>query len=95
MSDLNSPRYEIPIVDIKTGQMHRDWYKYLARIGNSIGSATYSDDARIIDAVDESASEGIGLRALRAAQDAQGLFLYSTDDPVKPQDLSLLAWWPQ
>ncbi len=33
MTVLNAPRYEIPIVDIKTGQMARDWYKYFALLG--------------------------------------------------------------
>ena len=94
MSNFNIPKYEIPIVDQK-GHMDRVWYKYLAQLGNSIGSTTYSDDAQTLDVADDAAAESLALRANRTAQEAQGLFLYGSDDPVKPQDLSLLAWWPQ
>lgn len=95
MSTLLVPRYEIPIVDVRTGNMDRNWYKYFAQIGNSIGSSTYSDDAQILDVADDAASEALSLKALRIAQNAEALFFYGVDDPKKPDDLSLLAWWPQ
>lgn len=94
MSNLTIPRRELQIVDPKSGFVSGEWYKYLALIGTAIGSLTATDDAQVMDAADDAAVESLGLRAVKIARDAEGLFFYSADDRKQPEDLSLLAWWP-
>lgn len=95
MSDsLTIPRYELQLIDPKSGQISREWYKYLALLGNAIGSQTVSDDTQVSDATDDAASEALGLHALKVAKDAESLFFYGADDRKQPDDLSLLGWWP-
>ena len=94
MSAPIPPRYELPIADSK-GRISREWYKYLVGLGLSVGSDTFSDDAQLSDNSDASAAESLGLTALKAAKDAQGLFLLTLQDDKKTvDDTSLLAWWP-
>ena len=34
MSTLIPPRYELSLIDPRTGKVSREWYKYLVELGN-------------------------------------------------------------
>lgn len=95
MTSLTAPRYELPLIDIDTGRMTREWYKFLVQLGNSVGpSSTNTDDLRLFESMDASEAESRANKALKDAGTAISLLLYGSDDPVKSPDLSILAWWP-
>jgi len=95
MSVLKPPRYDSPMIDPSSGRLTREWYQYLQGLGNALGSNTLTDDLQVSDAMDSSSEESLALKAQRQAEYALAFALYGSDDVKKPDDNSLLYWWPQ
>ena len=93
MTAFIPPRYELQIIDPRTGRMSREWYKYLALLGNSIQNTTSFDDAQMLDIMDASSIESLVTKALRRTEEALALASLPPEPPVRPDD-SLLYWWP-
>lgn len=96
MTSIIPPRYEIPLMEAG-GRMNRDWYKYLASLGSAINfSPTSTDDAIVLASVDDAEIQAAVTKARQTADLALAqAFLSAPADQKIPDDVSLLAWWPQ
>lgn len=84
MSIANAPRYEVPIVDLSTGHISREWYKFLVQLAQSVGpSPTNTDDTVIQLNADVASVESTALSAVKATSDAlsAALLLQPPDRP--------------
>ena len=91
MSTLIPPRYELPILDPRTGQMSREWYKFLVQLAQAAGGSTSGvQDARLESEMNS--PEDLALTALSATHRQTALLLEPVDLPKpKPQ---ILEYWP-
>ena len=82
MSDITPPRYGLAIIDPRTGQMSREWYKFLSSLAASIATPTNADDARLIGAMESGDAEAISVSAFSMASKSVN------------SGADLLGWWP-
>jgi len=89
MSTLIPPRYELPIIDARTMQMSREWYKFLVQLAQAVGGSTSGTEDVQLDALSAiTAAESLALAP------KSGVSLFEPSDPPRIPDVSLLAWWP-
>jgi len=99
MSSIIAPRFDVPMVDPRTGTITRQWGNYLIRLAASINnSPTSADDAALTDMIENTSVESLALQGLSAAakahNDSMLIGFYPEDPPAKAQDNSLMAYWP-
>lgn len=88
------PRLEIDVID-KNGKMDRNWYKYLALLGKSIGpSLTNSDDLQSFENMDGASLEALAISALNIANAATVAAAAASAAAANALQGNLMGWWP-
>ena len=91
MGSLTAPRYELKLLD-ESGNMSREWYKFLVNLSKAIGSSgTLADDLQTTQQIELADMAGLIAQFTQRRDD---FMLFEKPDTGKPVDNTLLALWP-